>query len=317
MNDFQKKEITGYLHAYIEQYPSQKKAVESLKNVSEATVINMRKDKWENISDEIWRTVGKQVGWSEGKPTGWQVVKTSNYKKLEYLFRDAQQYSYVYAITSPAGSGKTATIKNYCREHKNAYHISCAEYFNRKMFLSTILEKLGKDNTGYTVAEMMDCVVSTMLKLENPILFLDEGDKLSDQVLYFFITLFNRLEGKCALVLIATDFLEKRITRGVKLNKKGYSEIYSRLGRRFMSLGECSKADVISICKANGIEDMQAITQLYNEADGDLRRVERGVHKLLVQSSEFRVKSLASTGSATEQVKTMPKSVEEYMKENA
>ena len=84
---------------------------------------------------------------------------------------------------------------------------------------------------------------------------MDEADKLSDQVLYFFITLYNQLEDHCGIVLLATDYLEKKIRKGLRLNRKGYKEIYSRIGRRFIPLRAVNLTDITGVCIANGITD--------------------------------------------------------------
>lgn len=91
---------------------------------------------------------------------------------------------------------------------------------------------------------MMAEAVRTLKIQDRPLLILDEADKLSDSVLYFFITLYNHLEDECGIVLCATNHLEKRIVRGIKLNRKGYSEIWSRLGRKCVPLKGVSAADV-------------------------------------------------------------------------
>jgi hypothetical protein len=111
--------------------------------------------------------------------------------------------------------------------------------------------------------------------LESPIIILDESDKLADNVLLFFITLYNELENHCGIVLMATHFLEKRIKRGVAMEKKGYREIYSRVGLRFIELESTSYSDVEKICKANGIEDPAIIRTISKDCDGDVRRVRR------------------------------------------
>ena len=277
MTDHEKKEIQMLLKLYVEQYPSQAKAINSLRKVSEATIINIRKGMWENISDDMWRNVGKQIGFS--KKGRWSFVETVDAKTLIHYFEDAKEYSNVFSITAQSGSGKTYVSEWYEGKKQNVYHISCAEYFNRKVFLTKILERMGKENTGYNVAEMMDLIVDTLMRQENPLIILDEVDKLTDQVLYFFITLYNHLHGKCGLVLLATDFFAKRVIRGRRINKKGYSEIFSRIGRRFISLRGTDKDEVAEICKANGLKDPAAINTIYNEYEGDLRRLERGVHK--------------------------------------
>lgn len=282
MTDHQKKEIQMLLKHYVEQFPSQAKAAASFKNVSEATIINVRTGKWESISDDMWRNIGKQVGFSN-KGT-WKMVETVDFKTLVRYFDDAREYSNVFAITAITGSGKTFTSEWYERNRANVYVVGCAEYFNRKVFLQKLMERMGKDNTGYNVSEMMDWVVETLMKQECPLIILDEVDKLPDPVLYFFITLYNKLHGKCGIAMLATDFLAKRIMRGRRMNKKGYQEIFSRIGRRFISLRGSDVKEVEAICQMNGLDDKQTITEIFNDYEGDLRRVARGVHKSRVRS---------------------------------
>jgi Cdc6-like AAA superfamily ATPase len=281
MNDAMKKEIQMLLKTFIEQYPSQAKAVDKLQGVSEATVINIRRADWESISDEMWRKVGKQVGFSnKGK---WQMVETAAAKKLINYLDDAREFSNVFAITADTGSGKSFISEWYENKRENVYMISCSEYFNRKTFLQQILQKMGKGNTGYNVPEMMDLIMETVLRKENPLFIFDEFDKVSDSILYFFITLYNRLEGNVGMAMLATDYLAKRINRGKKNNKKGYAEIFSRIGRRFITLQAPTEKEVFEIAKANGVTDPTDLHSIYNESEGDLRRVKRGVHKCKVR----------------------------------
>jgi len=281
MTDSQKKEIQMLLKTHIEQFSSQAKAVQALRNVSEATIIAIRKGEWENISDDMWRNVGKQVGYNhKGR---WQMVETVDFKTLVKYFDDAREYGNVFAITAREGAGKSFAAEWYESKRDNVYVISCAEYFNRKVFLEQLLAKMGKPNSGLNVAEMMELIVDILMKKENPLIILDEFDKVPEAVLYFFITFYNRLEGNAGIVMMATDFLAKRITRGRRMNRKGYNEIFSRLGRRFISLRGTSEEEVREICKANGVVEPEALHSIYNECEGDLRRVKRGVHKAKVR----------------------------------
>lgn len=283
MTDAQKNEIRMLLNEFVGQFPSQARAVAHLKNVSEATVINIRNSKWESISDEMFRNVGKQIGWNT--KGAWHIVETLDLNTLITFFADAKDYGNVFALCGSAGCGKTFAAEHFAARHQNTYHMVCAEYWNRKMFLSKLLEKMGKEHGGYNVTEMMDLIIDTLMKQDNPLIILDEADKLSDQVLYFFITLYNMLKGKCGIILMATDFLKKRIMRGVKMNQKGYAEIYSRIGRRFVKLVGTDRKEVQAICEANGITNPLDISEIYNDYDGDLRRVEKMVHTKLVKAS--------------------------------
>ena len=274
-----KKQIASHLSKYVEQVGSQNKASKLLKDVSVATISNILNHKWDSIADEMWRNLAKQTGFNSD---GWTGAETRNWMFLTKLFSDARLYANVYGVCAEAGSGKSYTAKAYS-QHDNVYLVRCNEYFNRKTFLAELLQGMGKDSGGYTIAELMDTIITQILRAENPLIILDEADKLSDQVLSFFITLYNKLEDKCGIVMMATDHLEKRIERGLRLNKKGYKEIYSRLGRKFIHLPKIQKKDVAQIIRANGLSEEILITEIFNESDGDLRRVKRLVHSRKLQ----------------------------------
>ena len=129
---------------------------------------------------------------------------------------------------------------------------------------------------------MVDDVVVELKRRENPLIILDEADKLSDQVMFFFITFYNKLEDYCGIVLMATDYLEKKIRRGLRLNKKGYKEIYSRIGRRFVAMP--------------GLSALQEIDTVKKDSEGDLRRVKRKCHAL------NRLRRQAAEANAAEDV---------------
>jgi DNA transposition AAA+ family ATPase len=277
----QKQKIKQKVQEYVSAMGSQNAAAKSLRGVSSATLSQILNENWSLIKDDMWRHIAAQIGFNEQE---WQVVQTQSFKVINKLLVDAQTTSQVFAITGEAGTGKSLSLKTYCAQNKNAFLLQCNEYWNRKYFLSELLSKMGRDSSGLTVAEMMQDAVAVLKKRHRPIVILDEADKLSDQVIYFFITLYNELEDHCGLVLCATDHLERRITRGVKLNKRGYKEIYSRIGRKFIEIPRVSTTDVAQICSANGVPQAPIVSKIFNECEGDLRRVKRRVfaHKQLL-----------------------------------
>lgn len=244
----------------------------AMPGVSPATISQMRNHKWELIADEMWRKVAAYVGIGS---TVWSFASTRNSIELLQFFQDSQNHSLVMAITGKAGSGKTETAKKFESENKNVFLLSCNEYWDKRWFLRELLAKMGKDHAGLTLPEMMYKTVQLLKSLQNPMIIMDEADKLADNVLLFFITLYNELENHCGIVLMATQYLEKRVKRGAAMEKKGYREIYSRVGLRFIELEGTSYLDVETICKANGIDDIATIRTISKDCDGDIRRVRR------------------------------------------
>lgn len=272
----EKKQISEQLRAYCDQKGSQNKAAASLNGVSSATVSKVLAGNWDTIADDMWRSIAAQIG--AGKTAeGWQLVPTRAYKAMTFTLESSQRDALVMGVIGEAGSGKTEAIKTYTAGGRNVYHLVCSEYWNRRTFMAKVLQTMGATYSGNTVADMMDTIVDTLKRKESPLIVLDEADKLSDQVLYFFISLYNQLEGHCGIIMTATRYLKARIEKGLRLNRKGYAEIYSRIGRKFVELPLLNSEDVAAVCVANGITDAKTINSIVDEADGDLRRVKRSV----------------------------------------
>lgn len=277
MNKVEKLSIKKSLELFVQSSGSQGKASKKIKGVSPATLSQILNENWESISDSMWTLVKNQVEISTHAVK--VLVNTNNRTLLEGIFKDSQAHSQTFGIVSPAGSGKTATVKAFTRENENAFSLSCSDYWNKKRFLKQLLQNMGKNSAG-TLDELMDSAIYYLNRIEKPLIILDEADKLSDSVLYFFITLYNELEGKCGICLLSTDFMEKKMKRGLRLQKKGYEEIFSRIGRKFIELPGVCFTDVVKICEANGIEDVDTVKKIWNECDEDLRRVDRKIHAI-------------------------------------
>lgn len=274
ISDDLKRQIANDLSKYVNNVAagSANKASKLLQNISNGYISLILNEKWESISDDAWRNLQKQVSNSDQ----WQIVHTRGYKFLNQLFADARLHANTYGIIGKTGYGKTLTADKL--EEDNIFVVKANEYFSSRDFLEEILRLMGKNGIGSSTASMMKMIILTLLKLQNPLIIIDEADKLNDKVLYFFISLYNALEGKCGLIIIATPYLKQRILDGVARNRKGYAEIYSRIGRNFLEVPKPSKKDISSIVEVNGINDPQTINSIYNSCGDDLRSVKLLVH---------------------------------------
>ena len=272
MKKTEKQAIAERLKAYVASKESQNKAAKTLQGVSAATVSQVLNGNWDLISEDMWRTIATQIGYD---PRKWVVVETEGYDSMYEVLSDAQENALVFAVIGDAGCGKSQAIKVYSERNRNTLVLSCSEYWNRKQFLMELLRSLGVDASGCTVVDMVADAVHQLKRREGVLLVLDEADKLSDQILYFFITLYNQLEDHIGIVLCATQHLEKRIVRGVRNNRKGYREIYSRIARKFVQMPVVNASDIAAVCMANGITDKKTIGEIVDDSDCDLRRVKR------------------------------------------
>lgn len=274
----EKQAIVSSLQEYCTIKGSQNAAARSLKQVSSATISQMINRQWDLIADEMWRNLAAQIGHDARK---WNVVRTSGFSRMTDVLSDAKYNSMVFAVIGDAGSGKSESVKAFTRSNNNVFHLTCSEYWNRKNFMTEMLGQLSIQSAGYTVSEMMTDIVIALKKRDTPLVVLDEADKLSDQVLYFFISLYNQLEDHCGIVMCATDYLQKRITKGVRNSRKGYKEIFSRIGRKFIPIPQVNDDEIAAVCEANGVKDEHTIGRIINDSEYDMRRVKRLVHASL------------------------------------
>lgn len=277
----EKNAISERLRAYVAKYPSQTKAAGSLKGVSVGTVSNILNGRFENISDEMFRNVASQVG-GMGTP-GWQIVETGAYQEITEVLSDAQRWRSVRWVTGEAGCGKSTTARVYLQDHKEVFYILCSEDMKKGDFVREIARTVGIRTEGCNIREVWGLILDDIIQMDAPLLMFDEADKLTEPVFHYFISLYNKLEEKCGVVFLSTDYIVKRISNGLKYQKPGYKEFFSRIGRKFFTLEPTDQNDVYIICTANGLTSRQDIDVVMKEAatcDYDLRRVKDSIHKV-------------------------------------
>lgn len=270
-----KNQIKAKLSDYVSRYSSQNVAANTLKNVSAATISQILNDKWEKISDEMWRNVGAQIG-----VTSWEMAQTRCFTLITETLADAQTYANTHALTAQPGSGKSFTAKVYAANNPNVYHITCCEWWQSKAFFGEILRVMGLEYkiTNNDNSAMLNIIVNTLLKQERPLFIFDEADKLHNKVFCGLISLYNQIEGSCGMVLMATDNLELKIQMGIKRGFRGFNEVYSRVGRKIISISSNRADDIAKVCIVNGLTDKNQIDKIAGDCDFDLRRVARFIH---------------------------------------
>lgn len=276
----QKNEIRTLLQEYVSRFPSQNRAANSLVDVSAGTVSTIINGKYDTISDEMFLKIKSQI--APRKADDWQLCETMLYKELNTLLEDAQLYQNVAWAVSPAGSGKSTTANDYAARHENAFVISCSEDMKRGDFIRELARVIGVNVSDMSLRFALERVTKYLLTLENPLLIFDEGDKIPDVVFYYFITIYNRLEGHCGIIFMSTNYIKRRMEVGLSYNKKGYDEIHSRICRKFIDLTPANSFEVAAVARANGIADEKIIKAVVKDAATcafDMRRVRREVHK--------------------------------------
>ena len=260
--------------------------------VSNATVSNCTSGKWNLISDEMLDSLLAKLGGDSR--ADWIVADTINVKQMHQVINTARQSRSFWAISHKAGSGKTAAIRLYAQRFPSGVYVIQAQEWTQRQFMVQLCRSLGTEPAkGYnSIAMMLDQVVDYFIARtsENPILIIDEADKLKDSAKRMIIPIYNRLEDQLACIWAGTENLANEIRRGVRSAKKGFDEIDSRFGRTYISLVGATIRDCEAICLANGIGDSQVAGRIF--ADSRPVSAVMGGHNVKVVEDMRRIKRL-------------------------
>lgn len=278
MNAQLKNQITAEVKQLSSKTSQNKVAAKA--GVSSATISQIINNKWDLIADEMWRKIqsGLNINMS------WMIAETDNFKGIFELLAATQNRHLAIAIAHNAGAGKSVTYRSYAKSQNNVIYIECKNSWSKKSYVEHLNRVCGKRPSG-TTEEMINQFQSFISTLKNPLIIIDQFDKLKDSSMDLFMDFYNDLEDHCGFVISGVPALEKRIVRGVQHDKIGYRELFSRIGRKFIKLDSLSLNDVSNICLSNGVDDKETIQYIFNNSEGDIRRVRRDVERIHINNA--------------------------------
>lgn len=243
-------------------------------DVNPSTITNsLRPENWAKlVSDAMWVKIGKGVNY-KFSTSNWTIAEnTTNAKLMLHTLKAAQENGMCMGISEKAGSGKSASIKFFQSQDPEAVFVLECDDWSKRQFLLELCQSVGiETKKSYQDINTLGKKVVDFFKGKTancqPILILDEADKLKASALRFVITLFNKLEDECGIVLAGTENLAKEIENRKRKAVKGYDEIHSRLGRKFVQLRGATKGDVRLICEANGVMSTAIINSIFSELE--------------------------------------------------
>lgn len=237
--------------------------------ISNASLSQWLNGKYGADTTEMDRQIATALSYCED---GWQVVPSiRNYQKIAFVYNSCKTQSMWMAISNKAGSGKTQTLQHLSNADLtgSVTYLQAEEWSARQFLLALAELTCGVPKSGYTDITTLIKLISNYFNSRassKPLLIIDEADKLRPAALRRLIPLHNRTELRLGCLLAGTDNLRKEVEQGERKSTKGYDEIYSRLGRSFISLPGASEADVMAICAANALPTETA-TRLWNEVE--------------------------------------------------
>ena len=262
--DFKKKIATALVEAR-NNYGGSEAHFASTKGLSAAQYSRLKNGQIDQLlSPTAWIALARQLDVTLSKRTH-KIVRTEVYNEIEESIKFCQEFHKSIILVDETGIGKTACAKHICSKLKNAFYIDCSQAKSRIQFMKLLARTLGietalksrgnryidiKENVKYTLANI----------LQNPIIILDEAGDLDYASFLDIKELWNASEDACGWFMMGADGLRNKIETGMKYNRVGFAELFSRFSDEYISIIPTVEEDrkafynqmILDIVKANG-----------------------------------------------------------------
>ncbi len=239
------------------------------------------------LSDTNWLSIARQLEVNMGNAPEWKTARTPVYEFVTTQLEICQDEALSSLLCDLSDIGKTWTAKVYAKTHKNVAYIDCSLAKGKTQLIRSIAKAFGLDNSG-RLNDVEANTIYYLKQLEEPLIILDEAGDMHYEAWLEVKALWNATEGACGWYMMGADGLKAKIQRSIDNKKVGYTEIFSRFGKRYGKLiaegevgKEMMKTTAAMIIKANGGED---VNQLLRKTMGDdgmpsLRRIYKELRK--------------------------------------
>lgn len=237
------------------------------------------------LSDASWLSIARKLQLPLFNEKAWKTAQTPVYTYISQMLGKCQHESISALICDAADIGKTYTAKEYCKSNKNAIYIDCSQVKTKQKLVRAIAKEFGVNYTG-RYSDVYADLVYYLTAIATPVIVLDEAGDLAYEAFLELKALWNATEGYCGWCLMGADGLKEKIRRAIDNKKVGYTEIFSRYGKRYQRITPEGREEQERFTKQQAALIIQAnapqadIQKMLRNTEGSLRRIKNELSKI-------------------------------------
>lgn len=282
-----KKQIVDALADRRKNFTSDAKLANNL-GINTAQLSRIQKGELSGVlSDANWISLARQLDLNIKGRKPWVTAETPVYTYITKQLRKCQNNSLSLLLCDAADIGKTFTARAYVKNNRNAVYVDCSQVKSKQKLLRQIAKEFGLNHTGKYADVYADFVFYVNNHIVNPIIILDEAGDLDYSAFLELKALWNATEGNCGWFMMGADGLKEKVRRAIDNKKVGYTEIFSRYGKKYARVTPDGKeeSDKFTMTQAALIIRANAPTgadtqKLLARTEGSLRRIYTEISKL-------------------------------------
>ncbi|MDR3327076.1 MAG: AAA family ATPase [Prevotellaceae bacterium] len=210
------------------------------------------------LSDAQWVSLARKTGVNLTDAPEWKTANTPVFQFITAQLELCQSKSTSALLCDLSDIGKTYTAIHYAKTHKNVVYVDCSQVKDKQKLIRYIAKSFGVGSTGRYNDVYAD-LVFYLKTLPIPLIILDEAGDLNYNAFLEIKALWNATELSCGYYMMGADGLREKIRRSIDGKKVGYTEIFSRFGRKY--------GKVVPIAHEEGEKMLQASAAMIIKAN--------------------------------------------------
>lgn len=229
------------------------------------------------VRDSQWLKWGNllNISFRERK---WNTVETEVLLKIREEALFCKEYSKSRILVDDNSIGKTFTGKYLARTVENTFYVDCSQCKTQQVFIRTLAKAIGVESDGRFI-DVKAALKQYLQILDKPLIILDEAGDLDYKAFLEIKELWNATEGLCGWYMMGADGLMAYIKRGIKNQRVGFREIFSRYGNKYGRITPTPTEQKTAFYQ-------QLITQVVSANINDKSKVNTIVKKCLTRDAE-------------------------------
>jgi hypothetical protein len=223
------------------------------------------------LSDENWIGIARRMEVNLSDAPEWKTAETPVFKFITKQLEICQQGRLSSMLCDLSDIGKTYAARHYAKTHKNVVYIDCSQVKSKQELMRRIAKSFGVGSTG-RYADVYEGLVYYLKLLPSPLIILDEAGDLQYGAFLEIKALWNATDMSCAYYMMGAEGLEESVRRSINNKKVGYTELFSRFGKKYGKAIPVSSEEKIRMLQVTAAMIIRA-----NAPGADVRRVLKGI----------------------------------------
>lgn len=184
------------------------------------------------LSEARWASLARRAGIPLKEMRIWKKADTPVFQYITAQLQHCQTTGVCSLLCDMSDIGKTYSARYYADNNKNAVYVDCGQVKSKQKFIRFIAKSFGVDHTG-KYSDVYEDLVFYLKSLDSPLVILDEAGDLQYEAFLELKALYNATEYQCGFYMMGADGLRAKMERAINGKKVGYTELFSRFGKKY------------------------------------------------------------------------------------